>query len=262
MPAKSYQEEVVMFAIIGIIVFLVVISLMVFILLFYQKKRFQHKQQMATKKKEYANQLLQSQLEIQEQIFTSISNEIHDNVGQVLSLAQVQLSIIDQKDFLDKALLAETKESVSKAMTDLRDIAKSLSSDRVQVSSLTEITGYELQRINNSGIMLTSQSIEGTEREMQEQKKLILFRIIQEVLQNILKHSKAKNIDVTFRYSDDQLMIAIADNGTGFDTALIEKKDGLGLRNVVNRAALIGGKTTIQSTINEGTYITIISPYD
>ena len=82
---------------------------------------------------DFNQQLLQSQLEMQEQTFNIISTEIHDNVGQILSLAKVQLNIIDQGEMLDRSLLADAKESVSKAMIDLRDIAKSLNSERIKL---------------------------------------------------------------------------------------------------------------------------------
>jgi len=109
--------------------------------------------------------------------------------------------------------------------------------------------------------MLASLQIKGEEHAMQEQKKLIIFRIIQEAFQNILKHSKAKNIDVIFQYEADKLKINIADDGTGFDKELIPGKDGLGLHNIMNRAALIGGNASINSIISIGTTITIIAPY-
>lgn len=205
--------------------------------------------------------LLQSQLEIQEQTFNTISREIHDNVGQILSLAKVQLNIVEQSDSIDKNLLTDAKESVSKAMTDLRDIAKSLNSERIQISSLPEITEHELQRINRSGIMLTSFTIEGQEQAIAEQKKLIIFRIIQEAFQNILKHSGAQNIGVIFHYQSDELKIDITDDGKGFNKDLLTRKDGLGLHNIVNRAKLIGGEAHINSSIDKGTHITIISPY-
>lgn len=261
MPDKDPTHEVLILAIIGIIVFLVITGLVVYILLFYQRKKFQHNKQLTDLNKKFSEELLKSQLEMQEQTFNTISREIHDNVGQVLSLAKVQLNIIDQSESFDKTLITEAKESVSKAMTDLRDIAKSLNSERIQLSSLPEITEHELQRINRSGIMLTSINVEGQEQNIQEQKKLIIFRIIQEALHNILKHSQAKNIDVNFCYETDKLKIDITDNGIGFDKELITKRDGLGLQNIVNRAALIGGEAHINSIINKGTVITIISPY-
>jgi len=259
MQPESYQ---VVTGVVITIILLVLAGLFILILVTYsnnRKKKFiQEKQSLQAA---FNQQLLQSQLEMQEQTFNTISREIHDNVGQVLSLAKVQLNIIDQSESFDKTLVTDAKESVSKAMTDLRDIAKSLNSERIQLSSLPEITGHELQRINRSGIMLTSINVEGQEQNIQEQKKLIIFRIIQEALHNILKHSQAKNIDVKFCYETDKLKIDITDNGIGFDKELITKKDGLGLQNIVSRAALIGGEAHIKSVINQGTVITIIAPY-
>lgn len=256
----KFSQEIIF--IIGVTISLVVISIGIISLFIVYKNRqrkfIQEKQMLEIA---FNQQLLQSQLEMQEQTFNTISREIHDNVGQILSLAKVQLNILDQSEIFDKALLIDAKESVSKAMTDLRDIAKSLNSDRIQLSSLPEITAHELQRINRSGLMLTTIHIEGQEQNIQEQEKLIIFRIIQEALQNILKHSKAKNIDVLFWFQTDSLTIEIKDNGIGFSKNLLSKKDGLGLQNIINRAALIGGNADIKSIINEGTIITITSPY-
>lgn len=259
MPPTKEQIIVTIIAVIFILLFLGILFLLMLVYYQNRKKKFIQEKQML--QANFNQQLLQSQLEIQEQTFNTISQEIHDNVGQILSLAKVQLNIIDQSETLDRTLLADAKDSVSKAMTDLRDIAKSLNSERIKWSGLPEITAQELQRINRAGLILTSIRTEGKEQGMQEQKKLIIFRIIQEALQNILKHSKAKNVDVFFCYEADNLLIEIKDNGTGFDKGLLTKKDGLGLKNIINRAALIGGKAEINSIINEGTTITITSPY-
>jgi len=259
MPPQNYQ--IVTGVVIATIVFMLFgffISIIVAYSNSRKKKYIQEKQNL---QQQYTEQLLKSQLEIQEHTFNTISQEIHDNVGQILSLAKVQLNIIDQSENLDRTLLSDAKDSVGKAMTDLRDIAKSLNTERIQLSSLPEITAQELQRINRAGLILTSIQTAGKEQNMQEQKKLIIFRIMQEALQNILKHSRAKNVDVFFCYEADHLAIEIKDNGTGFDKELLTKKDGIGLQNIIHRAALIGGKADIKSIINEGTIITITSPY-
>jgi two-component system, NarL family, sensor kinase len=262
MPGKPFQEEVVINIIVGIIVFMVIIVTMVLIILFFQKKRFQHLRQLAEKNKEYSEQLLKSQIEIQEYTFNSISSEIHDNVGQVLSLAKVQLNIIDQRDVLDRAMLQEAKDSVGKAIIDLRDIAKSLNSDRIRQTDLYDISMQELQRIKRSGLMIVNAKQEGEAVSLQDQTKLIVFRMIQECFQNIIKHSKATAIDVLFKYEKDALKITIADNGQGFDKHLFKQKDGLGLQNLFNRAQVTGGIATIDSSPGLGTTITIISPYE
>jgi len=262
MPDKFYDKEIYILILIGISVFLIVVSLLVFIILYYQKKRFQHKEQLVAKEKEYTQQLLESKLEIQEQTFNTISSEIHDNVGQILSLAKVQLNIIAQRNVLDLALLNEAKESVGKAMADLRDIAKSLSSSRIQHSSLFDATQHELQRIQCAGLLNAIAVQKGDEVKIADQKKLIIYRIIQESLQNIIKHSKASEIDVEFTYQKDQINITIADNGKGFDSSELAGKDGQGLQSIMNRAMMIGGFASIESQPGNGTTITITSPYE
>jgi len=103
--------------------------------------------------------------------------------------------------------------------------------------------------------------IEGEEENIEVQKKLIVFRIIQEALQNVLKHSKASKISIRFIYQKDHLVIKIADNGKGFDDSTLTTKNGLGVQNIFNRAALIGGNAQITSEINLGTNVTVTSPY-
>lgn len=260
MPVENYQ--IVTGVVIAILILLLA-GLFIMILITYSNKRKKvFLQEKHLLELAFNDQLLKSQLEMQEQTFNSISHEIHDNVGQVLSLAKVQLNIMDQSDKLDRDLLAEAKENVSKAMTDLRDIAKSLNTDRIQSANLQEITTQELQRINRSGFMSITVSSAGAVQNVQEQKKLIIFRMIQESLQNIIKHSKAKNIDVRFNYEKSFLKIQIADNGIGFGKELPLQKDGLGLQNIFRRASLIGGEATVNSSPRQGTTITIISPYD
>ncbi len=258
---QTDNNEIVAGIIVASAVFLLAAFFICILVVYSNNRKKKHILEKHTLLQQYKEQLLKSQLEMQEQTFNTISREIHDNVGQILSLAKVQLNIMDQSEKLDKNVLNEAKESVSKAMTDLRDIAKSLNSERIQQSSLPEITSYELHRISRSGLMLTSVQTEGKEQNMHEQKKLILFRMIQEALHNILKHSKAKNINILFSYEAEQLKIEIADNGIGFDKNLFQNKDGLGIQNIINRAALIGGIAHINSVINHGTTITITSPY-
>ena len=213
-------------------------------------------------KQQFQQSLLQSQLEIQEQTFNSISQEIHDNVGQMLSLAKLQVSIIEQREPKDVNTLKELKENIGQAMTDLRDIAKSLSSERIQLISLHETVAHEIQRINRTGLINVTIHTEGTERQLDVQKKLILFRMIQESIQNIIKHAKASTVEIFFNYADPELIITITDNGMGFDTQeALQRNGGLGLQNIISRAALIGGNANISSIINEGTTIKISIPY-
>ena len=210
----------------------------------------------------FEKQLLESKLEIQEQTFDMISQEIHDNVGQILSLAKVQLGILEQKQFVDEELLGNVKESIRLAMTELRDIAKSLSSERVQLLSLQDSINQEIRRINRSGFISVSADIQGKERSIPDQQKLIAFRIVQEGLQNIIKHAGATEVKVSSIYQEEYLSITIFDNGIGFDPEKeMEKKEGLGLQNIIRRAAMVGGKADIFSKPGQGTTLQIQLAY-
>jgi signal transduction histidine kinase len=245
------------------LVLLVLTAFMVFMLFWQRRKSNLFILEREMMKALYKEQLLKTQLEIQEQSFNAISMEIHDNVGQTLSLLKVQLNIIDQKEILDRVLLTDAKENVGKAMTDLRDIAKSLNSERIQQVSLIKMVEHELNRLNKAGNIQCKIWQEGEELNIGSEKKLILFRCIQESFQNIVKHSGASEVGVHFCYQPEVLTIIVADNGKGFEPeCTAEKNQGLGLANIINRASMIGGQAVVSSITDQGTSVTISIPYD
>ena len=256
-------KDQVIFTIIAVIFVLLFLGVLFLVMLFYyNNKKGQMSKEKQLMRATFDKQLLESKLEIQEQTFGMISQEIHDNVGQILSLAKVQLGIMEQKQSVDGELLGNVKESISLAMTELRDIAKSLSSERLQQLSLQDSIGQEIRRINRSGIIKVSSDIQGIEKNIPDQHKLIAFRIVQEGLQNIIKHAGASIVKVSIRYQEDRVFITIFDNGVGFDPEIeLKKKDGLGLQKILRRATLVGGKADIMSKPGEGTTLQIQMSY-
>jgi two-component system NarL family sensor kinase len=257
------KNQIIFFICFASLLLILLLGFLLFILLLQRRKSNRYIREREVLTREFSEQLLKAQLEIQEQSFNTVSMEIHDNVGQTLSLLHVQLNIIDQQEKLDKALIADAKESVRKAMGDLRDIAKSLNTDRIQLSSLAEMTGHELKRINQTGVMTASFSEVGEAQPIQGEKKLILFRIIQECFQNIIKHSGAAHVAVRFLYEKEYLEISIHDDGKGFDPELLAAAGGkgLGLQNIIKRAAVINGEAKIETAVNKGTTILLRAGY-
>lgn len=251
------------FAICFATVLILLLTGFLFFMLFWQRRksnRFIREREVM--KARFNEQLLSSKLEIQEQSFNAVSMEIHDNVGQTLSVLKVQLNIIEQQEVLDRELLTEAKDNLGKALVDLRDIAKSMNSERLQQSSLTEIIEYELQRISHPGFTQVTFSTDGNEREMNPQKKLILLRIVQECLQNCIKHAQASLVSVILTYKPDEIAVIIIDNGKGFNRHILNTSSGLGLQNIIKRAAVIGGNAKVDTVIDQGTTITITTPYE
>jgi signal transduction histidine kinase len=220
------------------------------------------KEQMKTS---FQQELLRTQLEIQEQTLKNISQEIHDNIGQMLSLAKLNLATADiEKKEMVVQKIQDSHHLISKAIQDLRDLSRSLNSDYVSEMGVLRSIEYELEMIHKTGLMKTNLNVAGQVYKINSQKELILFRIVQETLNNIMKHAEADTISVWINYDPTGITLKIADNGRGFDfSELNEKgnlKPGLGIRSMSNRAKLIGSAFQINSSIGKGTEILIQIP--
>jgi len=145
-------------------------------------------------------------------------------------------------------------------MQDLRDLAKGMSSDRIKLLGLYASVEQEVERIKRTGIYEVQLNCEGEERTLDHQREVILFRVLQECLQNVLKHSEAKLLNINFKYSNKSLSIQIKDDGKGFLLQPVNGSYGLGLMNIRNRIQLINGQIDIQSAPGAGTGIFIQLP--
>lgn len=213
---------------------------------------------------EYDETILKTQLEIQEQTLKTISEEIHDNIGQALSLAKLKLNTLkyDQPDLLVERI-NDSRELVSKAIRDLRDLSRSLNTDSIASLGLVRAIEQELEIFRKSGFQAILYT-EGEVCKMEPQKELILFRIVQESLNNIIKHADARTIRVTALYTDHELDLQVEDDGKGAETAQLDMEGNsyksLGLRNMYNRAKMIGGEFSIHSIPGNGTIIKLNIP--
>ncbi|NOT50316.1 MAG: sensor histidine kinase [Chitinophagaceae bacterium] len=231
----------------------------------YTKKQQRNKNEKKEMQLQYHQTLLQSQLEIQEQTFKNISQEIHDNIGQALTLAKLNLNTMPSVTDQQKEKIFTTKEIISKTISDLRDLSRSLNTDYIADMGLQKAIEYEMNLISKSSSIKTETITEGKPFVIDKQKELILFRIVQEVLNNAIKHSEAKSIIAKMIYGSDSFELLITDNGKGFkiDDPKREKQpgSGLGLRNMDNRAKLIGASFSMNSGPGAGTEVRIILPF-
>jgi len=239
----------------GSIVLLILALFIIIFLVLYQKRQLSNLKEKQLMKTQFEQELLQTQLEIQEQTLKTISEEIHDNVGQVLSLAKLNLNTFENNS---EKKLQDTKHLISKAINDLRDLSRSMHGDRIAELGLQQSLTDELQILENSGEFRTHLKITGEPYKLTPQKEMVLFRIAQEALNNCVKYSKAKQITVELKYAGGNFFLTISDNGVGFDTHI---KTGIGLKSMQNRTALIGGIFNLQSTPENGTSINIELPY-
>lgn len=209
----------------------------------------------------FQNTLLQTQLEIQEQTLQNISQEIHDNTSQLLGLIKLNLATADPaKEEQTREKINASHQLVTQVINSIRQMSHTLDSGFVARIGLPEAIKYQLELVQKTGEYTATLDVQGEEQKTDPQKELILFRMVQESLNNIIKHAKASEIRVALTYSPQQLSIVISDNGAGFEQAT--KSDGIGLQNMHNRAKLIGAELDIQSELDKGTSTTIVLPVE
>lgn len=220
------------------------------------RRRIMHQADLHSMKSQYEQTLLQSQLEIQEQTFRNISQEIHDNIGQVLSLAKLNLNTIHEGNFREK--IDVTDELVGKAIADLRDLSKSLNGEKITDLGLYMALTHELAIIEKTVPVTTSLSGDDIDEMLNEEQVIILFRMMQELLNNILKHAKATSIDIIVTATEKEVSLCVKDNGVGFDAEKLEAaKTGIGLKSLSQRARLINGQVDIKTAPGKGTEVSI-----
>jgi len=263
---QTQNSDIILLVIVTSVILLLLLLFIAAVLFLYQKKNIVYLKELADVKNSYDKNLLQTQLEMQEQTFQDISREIHDNIGLSLTLAKLQLNTVN---YIDKnKTLASVNSSIDligKAIHDLSDISKSLNSELIKNNGLYNTLKIEVEKICRAGKHTIEFREEGNVVFLSAHKELILYRIAQEALNNVLKHASASCIWINLKYEAMHISLAIKDNGYGFDKSETEKyrsgKINNGLTNMRNRALMLGGILTIESAPGEGTSIYVTAPY-
>ncbi len=202
------------------------------------------------------------QAEIQER--KRIGQELHDGLGQMLSVARMNISVLQQKSFLTderkKELMDVAIHSVDKAFYELRDISHNLApsvlTEKGFSKALTELT----DQINKSGSMKIHLELFGLNSPMDSLLENTLYRAIQELINNALKHARAKNFFLQLIKNDTEITLVAEDDGNGFN---LDEKPGLpggGISNLRSRVENLKGELFIDTMISRGTIVTIVIP--
>lgn len=244
------------------VIFLIAPVFLILYISVYNKKKAKHLEEKKILKETFELELLKSQVEVQEHIMQTISTTLHDNIGQLLSLTSMTLSSIKPGHLQDDKIKTAGDLTV-RAIQELRQLSKMMNGQELTNKNLGHAIAYELDWVKKGTdfeILFTDNSthtiLENADKE------LILFRLFQEILGNIIKHAQATIITITINQTPDLLSLHVKDNGKGF---ILEDKlktnEGMGLANIAKRANMMQGKYNIDSIPNTGTEILVSIPY-
>lgn len=226
------------------------------------KKRIQKLNKEKLQQEEFTKKLIESQ----ENERKRVAAELHDSLGQDLLIIKNKalISIKKTKDFDQlKKEMNEISDLTSATLNDVREISYNLRPYELDRLGLTKTIESMIERANNSTNINFAANIDDIDKVFIPEVEINIYRIIQESLNNVIKHSEASEVNLIINRSEKEIVISISDNGKGFDLKKYRMKagkKGFGLKGIEERVRLLNGEFNIESEVGKSTTVRIIIP--
>lgn len=253
------KTELLIVIILFNILFVMFVTAVVIYIRSYRQRKKEYQNEIEMKNEIHQRELLSTQLEIQQATMQQIGRELHDNIGQKLTLVSlyVQQMLYENKVPEASERIDQVPQIINQSLQDLRSLSKTLTDDNINQKEIVTLIQEEVDNTNSFRKCEVSFEHNTNQFDLGFVHKNVLLRITQEFIQNSIKHSQCKNIFISLNASEDILWeFKIHDDGIGFDTTNT-KSNGIGLTNMKNRAKIIGADFHLESQENIGTQIKI-----
>jgi signal transduction histidine kinase len=255
-------KELVQMIFITTLIFLLATAFIIAYISVWNKKRPTPEKEKEELKKVFELELLKSQVEVQERLMQNIAGDLHDNIGPLLSLTSITLSSIAAENPHQEKIQTAGELTIS-AIRELRRLSKKVSSQERMKKSLGQAISFELEWLEkDAAFKIQFQDNTTYSNKEYADKELILFRLFQEILSNIIKHAQATVITIILDQVPGLLSLNVKDNGKGFiPEDKMTNGAGMGLFNIGKRAQMMEGTLAITSNPGAGTEIVVSIPY-
>ncbi len=205
---------------------------------------------------------MRSMLEGQEKERTRIARDLHDGLGNLLSSLKVNIGSlqINFDDNISKKMYGNASQMIDEACTEVRKIAHEMMPESLKKLGLRKALEDLVLKMDAIHEFEAEFHVHGTEKTLEDNTNVMLFRIVQEALNNTIKYAEAKEVSVQITYSEEWIDLTIEDDGIGFDPNALENEKGMGLKSIAFRAVFIGGTYDLNSRPGVGTLVTINIP--
>jgi two-component system NarL family sensor kinase len=251
----------------NIITYILVASILLIILLSYLiYNRYKLKQEAVLSAELLHQQDLRSKaiIEAEENERKRIARDLHDGVGQTLSAAKLNLSSLESKLQLTEtetqSALKNAIDLVDDSVKEVRAVSHSMMPNALLKSGLVAAVREFINKLSTIEKLKIDLEITGLSERLEPSTETVLFRVLQEIVSNIIKHAQANKITIQIMKHENELTVMIEDNGAGFDTSKINEFTGIGLKNITSRIDFLKGTVNFDSNIGKGTTVIIEVP--
>ena len=256
----SEENQIIIIVIIGVVLLLLMATSLLLFFFFSRKKIIEKELEKKSAKLEHQKDLIQATIITQEDERKRIAQDLHDEISSKLNVIFLNSNLL-----LDGELSTSEYTKVNKSIIDVtsrtletaRKIAHDLLPPILEKFGLQSAIEELIDDYNTSKKTLISYQLNYPNNHLNKTQELHLFRVLQELINNSLRHGKAKNINLVLEINNDSLNFNYSDNGIGFDSNLVEHKKGLGMKNIESRVELLNANLEIHSKINKGIQVTI-----
>ncbi len=250
------MNDIVLGIIVTTIVILLLVTGVVYSFFRIQQQRAKQKEELAATKLAFERELRAIETEEREKILHQLAYELHDNAGQLLVAMHMQI----QTQKMLHPDLAEGYKPIEiylgEVTQQLRLLSKTLNSDAILQNGFEGAIRLEIERLIALKTFTVKSEILVLDLSLDKDAQLMIFRIFQEIIQNVLKHSHATTIEIRLKATNSHFELSVSDNGSGFDYEnLFEQNKASGVKNILNRAKLAGLECIYQTKPNEGTTV-------
>ncbi len=255
------QHEVVIYLFLSTVLIAVFIIGTLLLVFQYRRRKIVYEAEKAATGEQHRLDLLNNQIATQRQTMQFIGAEIHDSVTQKLSLASIYTQKLEyeNRDPGIRDSLLSVSGIINESLNELRELSHTLTNEHIQHTSLLTLLQDEQERVNSTGLCRIELSTK-LHHNFSLATRSALLRIVQEAIQNCLKHSGCRRISITLDDSGDGLRAAIADDGKGFDTQSSGAR-GIGMSNMRRRIHHLGGDFELRSAPGSGTTLLLFIPH-
>ncbi|MGK6341993.1 sensor histidine kinase [Chryseobacterium sp. DT-3] len=254
------KTELIIVLILFNIFFVLFVSAVIVYIRKYKQRKREYMNEIEVKNEVHKRELLATQLEIQQATMQQIGRELHDNIGQKLTLVSLYTQQLLYENRVPEVIerIDQISQIINQSLQDLRNLSKTLTDDNINQKEIVTLIQEEVDNTNTFKRCHVSFKHNFRQLDLGFVHKNVLLRIIQEFIQNSIKHANCKNIFINLNTSEEILWeLNLRDDGIGFDSTEV-KSNGIGLTNMKNRAAIIGADFNLESQKNTGTTLNII----
>ncbi|MGZ3919736.1 MAG: sensor histidine kinase [Bacteroidia bacterium] len=252
------QQDIVILVVVGCLGMLILVAFIILFVLYYQKKVLAQQNEMQLAENKYQRQLLSAAIQVEEKERERIAKNIHDDVGTLLNVLKLNLSKIARNsgdEELTEELSKENLHLLEESIQSIRGIAKDLVPPTLIKLGYVKAVNELCRHINNSGQIIIRFNQSDLELRLSQQTELQLYRLTNELLNNIVKHSGAKEIDIDFVKQTNSHELMITHNGKGINSEQVKELEalnmGLGLKSIQSRTQLINAQIFYNAPVNE-----------